>query len=445
MGGAAMGGAAMGGAAMGGAAMGGAAMGGAAMGGAAMGGAAMGVRAMGVGAVVLAVIFCGARPARAGSFFDLSANSSSGQTVTVTGSNLITLSNNLLKAQNEFSSLNGQTYSASLTYGGVPNAVKFASNSTGTSVTLSLPTIGFSQTFTGTDRSNVEHQIRDFIEKNGSNEYARFLQSLDQISPVATNDGNPQAANEYFQTEAFTHFGLQPTDVFDAHLAGKAQFSITSTGGSFTTEYANGTFVTIDPSTLWQFNPNIGLEMSVPIEYRDTENASTYTVGYEIGLPISLIPATGKNGFAWRVTPWGFGGVTGSADLVAGGVMAGGGGSNTVDLRLGDIVLTMGNQIGYTTGIPVGVDKYSFDTRVTQWVLKNGGKITYSPKGPFFVDVGVTYSHLFDKAAVPDYWTPTAGIGVKFNERSGLRVGYSGDFGHGYRNNGGEADFYLTY
>jgi hypothetical protein len=49
---------------------------------------------------------------------------------------------------------------------GVNNAITFTGDTPGTTVTLAIPLIGFSQTYSGATRSDVQNQIHDFIKQN---------------------------------------------------------------------------------------------------------------------------------------------------------------------------------------------------------------------------------------------------------------------------------------
>jgi hypothetical protein len=78
--------------------------------------------------------------------------------------------------------------------------------------------------------------------------------------------------------------------------------------------------------------------------------------------------------------------------------------------------------------------------------LKNGIEARLKlPHSPFFIDGGVTYSNFLRKAAVPNYWTPMAGVGIAFSRYSSLRVGYRGDFARQYSENGGELSLVVAY
>jgi hypothetical protein len=130
----------------------------------------------------------------AGNFFDISATGTDETTVTASSSNIINLTDNLVKEQSQFASLAGQGFSGNLTYGGVPNAVQLTLNPAHTQATLILLGNPTPIVFNGTNQSDLQNQIKNYIKKNGASTYANFIKAIDEQSPVAAIDGNPQAA-----------------------------------------------------------------------------------------------------------------------------------------------------------------------------------------------------------------------------------------------------------
>ena len=58
---------------------------------------------------------------------------------------------------------------------------------------------------------------------------------------------------------------------------------------------------------------------------------------------------------------------------------------------------------------------------------------------------GLTYTNFMNPAAVPSYFTLSAGLDWRFGPGSGLRVGYRGDFASGYTSHGGDVSFYAWF
>ena len=400
------------------------------------------------GCAVWVVLAIGAM-ARGGEYFQLTAQTTSGtaETVSAAGSSLLDLTDDVLKRQGAFQMLAGHAFVGNLTYGGVRNAVRLTANADVTSVTLELPPTGFSRTFTGANEHDVKEQIKDFFKKHGAAEYATFLKRINELSPVAAVDGNPQAATAFLADQSFRHFGLQTTMSLEPKTSDNNNHNgFEFDGGVIHTDVVNGYYLSFTPEGVLRFNDHLALSIAIPFQYRNLQDSDVFTLGVEVGMPITIVNARG-NGLIWQITPFASGGAVGSVDLAAGGVLMGGGATNMLALKAGALTFVMGNQISYYGGTRIRGKDWRFETDVNQPILKNGGKVVWNINEGFYVDAGVTYTNFLHDAAIPDYWSPTAGVGVRFgrNRESGLRVGYSGDYGHGYKASGGDVELYFNY
>src|SRR5215210_4416881 len=95
-----------------------------------------------------------------------------------TGNNLVDLASNLIKSEAEFTPLNSTSFTGALRYGEEENAVLFSRNAAGTSATLSIPSTGFTRTFTAANENDLENQIEDFFKQDGADAYADFLREV---------------------------------------------------------------------------------------------------------------------------------------------------------------------------------------------------------------------------------------------------------------------------
>ena len=397
-------------------------------------------------ALMVVALFAGAMPAFADDFFNLFATGSGGTVVAESGRNIINLSNNLVSLNSSFIFLAGQNVNASLTWGGVPNAVRFTENAAGTNASISFPSTGFTQTFVGTNPIDLQNQIENFIKHDGEKAYAEFLNQMNQLSTVASLDGNPQAATALISTDVFERFGTrneQPTQT--VQYSSGAYIGLSGDGGVTRASGLNGTWGDFSLDLGIRFGNNLALSFGTLGVYREVASSESYTVAEEVALPVTIINNSG-NGLSWQITPWGFGGLDASYDQAAGGILVGGGGTSSFSLQLGPVTLTLGDQIAYNGNVNVKVDGYDFDTVINQWILKNGIDAKFQiPRTPIFIDGGVAYSNFLHHAAVTDYWSPEAGVGVAFGPGSSLRVGFSGDYARNYNNTGGEITLVLTY
>jgi putative lipoic acid-binding regulatory protein len=384
--------------------------------------------------------------ASADSFFSVTAAGSGGTIVSNSGGNILRLTDNLISFNGNFLPLLGQNVISSVSWGGVPNAIILTENSLQTQATLVFPSTGFARTFIGTNASDLQDQIHDFIQKDGERAYAQFLQSMNQLSAVASLDGNPQASTALISNDVFSRFGIenqQPTQTRSE--SGGAYFGIAATGGETRADDLNGNWVDLNFDTVARLGSNFALDFGTTLAYREVGSSAAYTVAEELALPVTLINNHG-NGISWQVAPWAFAGLSASYDQAAGGVLLGGGGTSSLALHLGGFTLTLGDQISYTGNCSVTVDGYEFDTDIDQWILMDGLDARYQfPHTPIFIDGSIAYNNFLRKAAVPDYWAPSLGIGIAFGPNSSLRISYDGDFAKGYNDNGGDITLVLSY
>src|SRR3954465_7500211 len=89
----------------------------------------------------------GGSVALAEDFFTLTATPAGGTTVSANGGNLRNLMDDMIHAQGAFTSLAGNAYTANLTYGNRNSAFVMNGSADGKTLTLSIPTSGFSKTF----------------------------------------------------------------------------------------------------------------------------------------------------------------------------------------------------------------------------------------------------------------------------------------------------------
>jgi hypothetical protein len=382
---------------------------------------------------------------RAQDFFTMTANGSGGTSVTDSSGNIINLTNNLITFNDNFFPLAGQNVTASLNWGGVPNAVILTENITQTQATISFPTTGFERTFVGTDAANLQSQIQDFIKGDGERAYAQFLKSMDQLSPVASLDGNPQASTALVATDVFNRLGIrnqQQTETVAS--SGGSYWGIDAQGGWNRAGGLDGNWANLSLASGGRFGSNVAINFGTTLVYREVGSSEAYTIAEEVALPITILNNSG-NGLSWQVSPWAYAGLSASHDQASGGLLVGGGGTSSLALHLGTLTLTLGDQINYTGNIDVAVDGHSFDTDIDQWILSNGLDARFRfPGTPILVEGSITYNNFLNRAAVADYWSPTLGIGFAFGPHARLTFNYSGDFAKNYNNNGALLELVLA-
>jgi hypothetical protein len=392
-----------------------------------------------------------AGPAHARDPFDLSVQTTAGapESLTVSDSNLPDLVDELVKAKDRLATFQNKPVAATLNYGGVRDAIRFDQNAAGTSATLSIPLVGFSRTFTGPTRGNVRDQIVDFLLKESANPYARLLRQVNERSTVGVTDGNPLAATALMADGAYLRFGLhpgpmhpEPRELPDQGAGLRFDFD---GGYAQTDDPGDGYFASAHLSTLFRLSERVGLSFALPFQYRDVQGAQVYYLGGEIALPILLVGGDYSD-VEWTLTPAFLSAASGSLDLAAGGTFLGGGVTSSLHLHFGrSTMLTVANQISFFEGFPIDVGELHVNTDLSQQVVKNGVLVTQALGDRAFIDGGVTLTNFLQDAAIGQYLTPEAGVGLMFNDRAGLRVAYRGDFADGFTSHGGTVQLFFNY
>ena len=385
--------------------------------------------------------------------FNVSAQTTSGtpQTVNVAGSNLTDLVSQLIRNQDQFSTLQNRDISASLRYANISNAITIQKNATSTSASVIIPSIGLNKTFVAANSDDLKNQIIDYVKNNGATVYGKFLRVVNEQSDVGVTDGNPLAATAMLADHQYFTFGIDPAP-FEApetpnrlDSVSTPRFRFDAGGGIEHTRIGDGYFVRGALDTAFRFTDQLGLVFSTPFVYRNIEGGNIYQVGEEVALPIGIIPGRGNGGLAWTLAPYGTVGAAGSVELAAGGTFAGGGVTSSLAYTLGGFTFTLADHFSFFRGYPVHFGDYHFHTDLQQQVLKNGLKVSKTFAGSVVLDAQLTYTNFLERADIRDYWSPGAGVSLRFGAHAGLRVGYQADLAGTLRVHEGDLFLYVNY
>jgi hypothetical protein len=328
---------------------------------------------------------------------------------------------------------------ATLDYLGIANAARITPNLAGTQVTVEIPSIGFSRSFTGTSRSDVEHQIERFFEGDGAHALAKFYEKTTSHTPLALLDGNPRSTTALFARGAFDRFGLGALRTREGYgrtedVLGHFDLYARAGGGAIDADPFEDLWVADGSLSLGgDVASRVGLYLTGIGQYRSFNGADIYDAGLELALPIVILAPSDARPVRWAITPVVQSGGGGSQDLLSGGFMVGGGGVSALGLNLGPLELTIADELVYYGGVDLGeIENISFDTRLDQWITRNGAKLAFFPLGnqALWLEAGASVTNfLGTRAAVDWYASPFAGVGVKLFDVLRLRLGWESDFG----------------
>ncbi len=260
-------------------------------------------------------------------------------------------------------------------------------------------------------------------------------------TPIGVTDGNPFAAPEYFAADAFDRFALTPAVLTQTR---NMAADVRSTFSDINLHRASSSAIELSPGFATRLSDNVGLSLSLPMQFRSVGDADVYIGGIVLGVPISVVAAK-EGGLSWDVTPWFNTGVAGSTDLAQGGYMYGGGVTSRVGLVYGNFTFAYGLQLGWEGAFPIGYgSEFNYEQTVSQPILKNGLKAEWT-WGSFVPFASITYTNLLEGGYVDNYWTPTAGCQWNINDHCHLSAALVGNYANGFSSTGGNLSFGVEF
>lgn len=397
--------------------------------------------------VLLSALFwAGGRDLRAEDLFNVSV--SPGGT-TVGGSSLLNLVDKIINGKDEFSAFNGPglAYVGTLKYGNVQNAMNFSMNAPRNSATLNIPSIGFSQTFSGANQADLENQIENFLKKDGASVYARFLKSMAAQSLVAVTDGNPNSTTANAAAQAYQNYAMTFAETREEKEAPKGAggdrvaLGIIADIGAFDANGIKGTAYSLPMFARFKLTERVGLNFDIPLSYIDIAGAKVFGIGLGMGVPVKVILKTKDNPWSWQLAPFAGANASASKDLLAGGLIANGGINSLLAHDFGSFTLSMGNHLSVYEGVPITLQSYKFDPGVSQQILKNGFKLDVPLGQRWIVDVYAIHTKFLAAAGLDQYVTVGGELGYRFaggkpgaSKKGGgyMKLGLYADVGQDY-------------
>lgn len=362
-------------------------------------------------------------------------DSSGVASITATGNNFQNFTDNITEAGGAFQALTGHPYNANVNFLGVPGAMLYSTNSTGTSVTVTLPPINYTQTFTGASRSAVNSEIDNFYEQNGAGIFASFLKAIAQSSPIAITDGNPLSATALAADGVFFSTAMTPADQLADEADGtKPEFSglaIGFDGGRFTAGGFSGDDYDLSFTAL---NVGLGdrvrLQMPFDFNYLTVDGAQVAGAGLNFVLPIRVAMMDQNNPVSWTVTPVAGISGRGSIDLAGGAALWDAGLVSTVDYKVNSkLVLCLMDQYTDNKSFTVSYGSYSFNPQVDQGIMKNGVRAVTPLTRRLILDLFAIETNFMNAALVKNFTTLGGSLSLRATKSYNLSLAGNYDTG----------------
>lgn len=396
-------------------------------------------------AITATMLFAGV--GYAGDLFKINAtNNDTGATLTAGGSSIIDLIDDAVNTDRDFSQFEDANATFSLQYGNVRNAMTLTKTADNLSTTLTIPSTGFSRTFTSRDgtQEDVKNQIEDFLKKEGSRAVKDFLKEMAKQSNIAVSDGNPNATTAKFALWTYNNFGMhqsltamRSTDENGEKAGNNPQLRFNAGGNIFSVGDFDGQAASVDSSITQYWHERIGTTLGFLASWHDIEGAHAFNIGVQLGVPIRILLQKERMPISWQVTPNALIGAGASADIGAGGLVYGFGGTSIISWTpLSRWTFSIANMWNHYSGQKLSFDDYEIDPGVNQDVLKNGLRADFRFGEGWRAYAGISATNLLKEAAIDFWYTPEIGISYRSRGGTSFEVGYAGDFGDDYKAHG---------
>ncbi len=373
----------------------------------------------------------------------------------VGGSSLPDLLIQLVNSQGAFAGFAGADFNASVTFLGIPDAITVNFDAMTGDATLEFTLLGpLAQTFTFTG-ADLAAQIEQFLQDQLNQQIQAFLAAINTLSAVAVTDGSPMSTTALSASYVYDRFGLHADLTAAQKKADQADLDKEPEYGfrgrvdvyydTISTNISSGNSIAFVPSLQYFLSDRVSVGLLFPIAYQEIGDAQILNVHANLAVPIYLIPPSDDGSMSLRITPFGTLAGSGSVDLIAGGLIGGGGILSTVTFDLGELTISATSQLSFHEGITLRYEGFEFNPGVSQRIFKGGIKLTQTIGDNMFIYGAITYSSFLEPAAIDNYLSPAGGIGFRLENGLNFTIGYSGDIADDYESHQVQARFQLPF
>ena len=353
----------------------------------------------------------------AASVFELTLSSGE-QTYTQGFNNVSDMINglNLSEIQSRLSSYTETSAAnATLNFRGLSIYASVPANSN--TITLNIPSIGVTRTFTGSTRDGSVDLAEDWFKKEGGEAVNKLMNELAKSTANDPIAGNPNSLASHIVDNQFQQGFFLETSIIQPVAAPASApppsetikkdvnanlISVGASYGSFKQKDLDVRKYTLPLSYSIRSNedPRRKLTLNIPIALLDVQGAKSYDLG--IGAALSL-PVNKQ----WVLTPTLDYGAVGSVDMGSLGQIVSGSLTSAYTIKVDKYNFNIGNMLGYYKTLKLQIGDYSFDPNISNTVLRNGVMVaipTESIKEHTALEVFVVDTRYFGSALYIDQY-----------------------------------------
>lgn len=324
--------------------------------------------------------------------------------IRIEGSNVANLVEATVERKGELIQFAGRPVRAAMDYLGFADAIVLEFNGQGTTAELTIPSTGYSQTFTASNEVELNEEVQRFLRSGGSAQIARMRKEANRVSPVGITDGNPRATTALLAGEFFDTLHMDFAVNERAGPSPRTRISIMGGGGSFEAGGFDGRGQAGRVSLRHRFSDKVEIVGIVPFSHYQIGEASIHGIGAGLGLPVAVLGRFDTRSPRLTLTPLFGSMIRWSEDLAGGGGILSGGLHTAAFFPVNaSFSITGLAQINVFRSIPLNVDGYEFDGDVEQQLVKIGGQAVYSFSRNFHSNVYLAGNRFLQDTAVQDW------------------------------------------
>lgn len=257
-----------------------------------------------------------------------------------------------------------------LNFRGLPMTVAHPNGAGDPLLTLSIPSLGIAQNFTGATRADSQRLLSDFFKSGDV--LSQIMRRLAEVSPVDPIAGNPNSLMSQMVANDFNNsfFGVGSNLAPPQASTNDSTPNLIGIGLRFG-QYRQGSLtsqnLTLPLSYTIRSNidPRRQLILSLPISQTDAEGSKAYYVGAGAAYRFPM----NDN---WTLTPSFSYAVTGAPDFGSVSQIAAASLSSTYVIPMKSYDLAIGNMVGFYKTLKFSANGYSFDPNISNTVFRNG-------------------------------------------------------------------------
>ena len=346
----------------------------------------------------------------------------------VEDSSLPDLIKNLIDKSGALSDINGDVYTSSLRYFGLPNALVIDVDLQNSTLTLSSALTGFSVTIDGTNEDDLKRKLVDWFYLDGGNAAAKILQEAIKASAAVITDGSPGSTTASMADTSFQVFGLFQGSSREQNMRGfesgahvglwvkTSAYELDTPVGPM-----EGTRTRVNVPLWLHFSSRVSFVGNTVVDYNTLEGTEFYGLGSDIGLAFRPVVRLGEDRFGWQVTPYGGAYGIGSIDGVTAAVVSQYGLVNRFEWRLLDrSLISFVSQYTSFNNITININDYELTTPIDQNIIKNGLMYDFPVFSlrSLFANIYIIDTRFLEEAKTDNYQTIGGGLSYRLNKFS---------------------------